>query len=644
MMSDLKAQTMIRKLLVIYAMLLSSMAVAGDPKYPVNTIPEPLKNNVNAVVREDRMVFKIFSRSKASLYIHQVVTIFNDKGKEHAAMYVGYDKLSKIKDLNGTVYDASGKQLKRLKNSEIYDQSAFDGFSLYGDARFKMVDLAQGIYPYTVEFEYELEFKYLFYIPTFTVANKDKVSVEHADCVLQFPPDLAPRYRVTNTDVKPRKETIEGFESLSWHFENLTPVHGEPHGPSEKLIATITAAPSQFEYDSYSGTMGSWDEFGRWIISLNKGRNVLPEATKAKIKELTAPLKTREEKVKAVYEYLQNKTRYVSIQLGIGGYQPFEASVVDETGYGDCKALSNYMISLLASIDIKANYALIRAGEDARDLVIDFPSSQFNHAIVAVPNGADTLWLECTSQLNPFGYQGTFTGNRKALLITDNGAKVVNTIRYTAEQNVKSRSAEVHITPTGDARATINTTYSGLQYENGDLHAKLNNRYDEQKKWIEENTGIPSFDINAFSMANHKDKIPSAEVKLDLQLRRYATISGKRIFLTPNLMNRFSYIPDKVESRKTNVIRKTAYTDLDTIRYHLPEGVYPEFLPEPVKLKSRFGEYEATYTVDQGSLVYTRKLKMNKGEFPPESYQEMVDFFKGMNKADNTKLVFMSKT
>jgi hypothetical protein len=109
-------------------------------------------------------------------------------------------------------------------------------------------------------------------------------------------------------------------------------------------------------------------------------------------------------------------------------------------------------------------------------------------------------------------------------------------------------------------------------------------------------------------------------------------------------MNRFTYIPDKVESRKTNVIRRAAYTDLDTIRYHLPEGIYPEFLPEPVKLKTKFGEYEATYKVDQGNLVYIRKLKMNKGEFPPETYQEMIDFFKGMNKADNTKLVFMSKT
>ncbi len=85
--------------------------------------------------------------------------------------------------------------------------------------------------------------------------------------------------------------------------------------------------------------MDSWTNFGAWIISLNKGRSVLPEETKKKLHSLTDGLKTTEEKVKVVYEYMQNRTRYVSIQLGIGGFQPFEASVVDQTGYGDCSGI-----------------------------------------------------------------------------------------------------------------------------------------------------------------------------------------------------------------------------------------------------------------------------------------------------------------
>jgi hypothetical protein len=370
----------------------------------------------------------------------------------------------------------------------------------------------------------------------------------------------------------------------------------------------------------------------------------LPEKTKQEITDLTADLKTTEEKTKAVYQFLQNKTRYVGIQLGIGGYQPFEASVVDETGYGDCKALSNYMVAMLKAIGIKSHYALINAGPYAPDLKTDFVSSQFNHAVVAVPNGADTLWLECTSQTKPFGYAGLFTGDRKALLITDDGAKIAHTPRYTADQNTQFCTAEVTLDKAGNGKAKVKTVYGGLQYENSHLDMILNNQYDEQKKWVQQNTKIPSFDIIGFSLSNHKDRLPSATVDLDLVLTRFANVNGKRIFLTPNLLNRNNYVPDAVANRKTNVVRRIGFTDIDTIRYTLPEEIYPEFLPEQVKFTSRFGEYEANFIVDQGSLLYVRRLKMNKGEFPASSYEELIEFYRSIRKADNIKMVFMSKT
>ena len=125
-------------------------------------------------------------------------------------------------------------------------------------------------------------------------------------------------------------------------------------------------------------------------------------------------------------------------------------------------------------------------------------------------------------------------------------------------------------------------------------------------------------------MENRKEKIPSAIVTVDLTLNRLATVSGKRMFLTPNLMNRSTYIPEKVEKRISPVFRRSTYIDLDTIRYDVPEEIYPEFLPDPVQFKSRFGEYESNYSIDQGSLVFYRRVKMNKGDFPPESYQGVI--------------------
>jgi len=629
--------------LILFSAFVSD-AFSVDPKYAVSAIPEELKKDVNVVVREDHMTFKIHSQSKATLTVIMVATILNPNGQRYASTSVDYDKLSKITTFKASAYDAEGNLLKRLKSNEIYDHSDFDG--LFSDNRSKAADVSQSTYPYTVEFEYEKEFKFLFFIPGSVFVSSEKTSVQHASYSLIYPQSLKPRYKAMNISVSPVEESLsDGFQKISWRFENLMPIKFEPMGPVRStLVPQVIAAPSRFEFDGYTGTMETWEGFGKWISTLNKGRNNLPEATRNKARELTANFKTTEEKTKALYTYLQNKTRYVSIQLGIGGFQPFEASVVDQTGYGDCKALSNYMVSLLEAVGIKSNYVLIRAGDGVAPIRTDFSSSQFNHAIVAVPNGADTLWLECTSQTNPFGYMGAFTGDRTALLITNDGAKVVKTIQYSGNQNTQFRTADVVVLPNGDASAKVKTTYSGLQYENDDLNFYLDGQYDEQKKWIQNNTEIPSFDVTSFRMVNRKDKVPSAIVKTDLSLRRFATVSGKRIFLTPNLMNRSTFVPEKVEARKTNVVRRMAYTDIDTIRYQLPEGIYPEFMPQPVKLKSRFGEYEANFTLDQGNLLYIRKVKMNKGEFPPESYDELIEFYRNLNKADNTKMVFLSKT
>ncbi|MBL7850472.1 MAG: DUF3857 domain-containing transglutaminase family protein [Cyclobacteriaceae bacterium] len=633
-----------KKITILLLMIpLAAWPQAKD--YAVALIPAELKEHAHVVVREKEQVFEIKQQNIATYTVHEVYTILGEKGKRFATEVVGYSKLEEVKSFTGMVYDAEGKVIRKLKQLDIYDQSAISGFSLYEDNRLKAAELAQGTYPYTVEFNYQVEFKYLFFIPGFTLTDAPNVSVQRATYKLMAPEELKPRWKLINTDQQPKQGVAkENTLYWEWRFENIPAVEEEPFGPElYERVPRIMAGPSKFMYANYAGTMESWDSFGQWILELGKGREVLPESTRKQIEELTHGL-TEEQKIQAVYEYMQSKTRYVSIQIGIGGFQPFEANVVDQTGYGDCKALSNYTVALLRAAGVKANYVLIRAGRNAPPLEPDFPSTQFNHAVVAVPRQRDTLWLECTSQTNPFGYMGTFTGDRTALMITDTGAKVVYTPKYPDDLNVQSRTADLFVDEKGNAKANARTTYRGLQYENDGLHFILNNQYDEQKKWIERTTKIPSFDLNKFNVTQTKALIPSATVTLDLTLRNYVSMTGKRMFLNPNLMNRSTLIPEKVEARKSPVRIQTGFVDVDTIHIHLPENLYPEFVPESTRIKSRFGEYETSYRLDQGRLTYYRRLKVVKGEYGPDSYAELTDFFKRISKADQSKLVFLNKT
>jgi hypothetical protein len=632
------------RFLTIVALILCVDAVAGELKYPAKEIPEELKVNNYAVIREKVTEYRVLAVNKSSGYFREVITILNPNGNFLVTKVLYYDRLSKVQNINASIYDEDGYLIRKLKASDIKDESAYDGFSLYSDSRLKKIDLTHNSYPYTVEIEYETVDRYLFAFPDFLLYDDDEVAIQSKSYNVYYPENLKIKYKLIGAP-EPKHSKEGATEKLSWHFANIKPAKFEKFSPDARtFIPTILISPVEFEYEGYTGSMDTWESLGKWQLQLNKGRDVLPAATKQKIAELTAG-KTDREKVKILYKYLQNKTRYVSIQLGIGGWQPFSAETVDQVGYGDCKALSNYMVALLNEIGIKGYYTKVHAGDDGdEDVITDFPSPQSNHIIVAVPMESDTVWLECTSQLQPFNFLGTFTGNRYALMVTDEGGKLVRTPSYKKEKNIQATKAIISLDKTGKAAADVTIEYSGMMYDYKSVGAISKLGSDRQKRWLEKAIQIPAFDLTSFSMKSVEETNPVAQVKCNLFLPNCAVVQGKRIFLQPNLMNKINTVPEKLENRKTDIVVKLPFVEVDTIVYSVPEEIYPEYVPQAVKITSPFGEYEASYRVEPGKLIYTRRFTCNSGTFPKEKYNEFVNFYRMVNQADFTKLVFLNKT
>lgn len=322
------------------------------------------------------------------------VTIIKSEASDLAVLDVGYSSKIKIRNMSGTVLDITGKPIYKSKKSDIQDFSNFSSFSVYEDNRVKILNLKQTRYPYTVEFEYEVEYPNLYYIPNWLPQPYPKVPVQTSSTSYTFPKENNIRFFSRNIDSESFSESVfpDSMVKMSWTLNNLSAYDQEPYVPAnERETKILLASPSQFEYDGYKGDLSSWESMGSWFYQLNMGKNNLPDQTKIEIKTLVAGVDSERDKVKLLYEYMQNKTRYVSIQLGIGGLMPFDAATVDKYGYGDCKALSNYMSALLDEANIKSNYALIYAGSNTRSFFEEFPSDYFNHVILSVPVEKDTV-------------------------------------------------------------------------------------------------------------------------------------------------------------------------------------------------------------------------------------------------------------
>ncbi|MCZ0211748.1 hypothetical protein OZK63_41035, partial [Streptomyces sp. UMAF16] len=79
-----------------------------------------------------------------------------------------------------------------------------------------------------------------------------------------------------------------------------------------------------FQLQNYTGSMQSWQSFGKFINQLNAGHDMLPDNIKQQVHLLTDHLQNQQQKIVTLYQYLQKNTRYINIALGIGGWQPFD--------------------------------------------------------------------------------------------------------------------------------------------------------------------------------------------------------------------------------------------------------------------------------------------------------------------------------
>ncbi|MEQ9443285.1 MAG: DUF3857 domain-containing protein [Cyclobacteriaceae bacterium] len=633
---------MMRSFLIAFFLIVHHLAVLASSDYPASAIPEELKKQADAVVRAQEETFNIRSIDAATYTIHRVVTVLNKNGEKHAPLVVGYDPQHKIKSIQCNVYDARGELIKKVKNKEIEDVSAISSFSIYEDNRIKYYIYDAPSYPYTVEYSYELEFDGLLFYPDWNPVDGFGLAVEQATYALVTPPNFPIRYQLQDLS-EPTKAVEEGQQWYRWALSHQSAYEKEAYQPAlGSLTPRVYLAPTDFYFEGYSGNFSSWKQFGEWIGQLNEGRDQLPESTQQKVKQLIDGLSDTTEMIRVLYEYMQSKTRYVSIQLGIGGYQPFDAATVDRLGYGDCKALSNYMKAILAAADIDSRYTLVHAGAYGDKVLADFPSMQFNHAILGVPLTQDTVWLECTSQTNPFGHLSDFTDARNVLIIEKEGGKLVHTPAYSTQDNQQIRNTTVVLDESGNGQLSTQTQYTGQLYDDIAYITRLSEQ--EQKQAVNEQVSIPNFRLQSYEYQLAKDRIPVATEKLALQLDRYASVSGKRWFFCPNVMSQVESIPANTETRQHDVLLRYAYTETDTTVFTLPEQVYPEFIPESTEIHSTFGSYYNHYSVEQGKVVYTRTFVQHKGVFPASSYPELVEFYQKVSKADRQQIVLQKST
>lgn len=618
-------------------LVLVSAAHAQMNIYSALTIPDSLKKDADLVVREEYIKVNVKDKNTAWHEVHQVITVMNEQAKKSLFFNQFSDKFHVLDDAEIKVYDMAGNKKNTYSKKEMTSLNYGDG--LVPEGKVTYFDIAVPSYPITVEYTYSIKFKGILNLPVYDYHSPWQ-SVQHSVFEVEAPADLGVRYKLVNTDLKPDLTHSGNKDILRWEVRNLKAYRLEKHSGSPYAYEPmILIGPNKFQLDDYEGDMTSWKNFGDWINNLYAKTTGLSDDKKKFYQELVKNASTDRQKAQILYSYMQNNMRYVSIQLGIGGFRPFPASFVDDKKYGDCKALSNYLKSALDAVGIKSNIVIIQGGLTPRNVIEDFPANYFNHAILCIPQPKDSIWLECTSTTLPFAELGPFTENRKAMMVTDNGGVLVNTPVSTYQRNTETIRTVIEVN--ADGGAVVNTACKLTGEGRDELLMRFHDmKDDEKRKFFLTDRNWKQPDVLTVTTADKTSNPYWVNASMEYD-KAYSFHAGSKLFFEPRLYPIFNEDIPESSKRMRDYYFTCPYQVSDTTVYKFPSGYTVENMPSNKSVSKPFAQYTCTYTWDAAThtLTSVALLQLKERVIKAADYPALCDFSKQVMADVNEKIV-----
>lgn len=591
----------------------------------------------HARILDFKTTYSIYENTVAEIDRYLKIEILSEQGYKYAMYSDYYDKYRKLTDVTVDVIDRNGNKVKRLRRNDGIEFGLSPSYEI-SDITELFIDPKYKQFPFVMEINYKIKLDGFISMPDWVPRSDFNLAVVKAELAV---------IRSKKVDVNFHEEHIKGVTNeedkkiiTKYKVENLPAVEKKLRFKDfYDQQPKVLVSPKRFRLDNAYGSAASWKDFGDWYLSLNSEPFKLSASTRNFIDGLDKS--DKKNTIREIYQYMQDKTRYVSIQLGIGGYKSLPVEDVDKMGYGDCKALSTYTKAMLQHAGIVANYILVRAGDDVPDVIKEFPSNQFNHVYLGIGLPEDTVYLECTSQILPVDYTGKFTDDRNVLWIDNNRSSLIRSRVYDHVENVQNNFIKISIDDQGNALANFESINQGIFFDEIMIYKLAPG--DFVKEYNQAKFGYGDFIIKKFTYDQPEREVPAFVSRMTVAVNSLAKPVGGRLVLPLIPARTFDRYFEYDDLQRFYSIKR-GLTIVDVIDIDLPKNYWIYNLPEPEKIDSPFGSYSIEPSVSNGKLTLRRKMVFYKGEFNNDGYDRFKPFFQAIEKIERKKLVLNSKT
>jgi hypothetical protein len=543
-----------------------------------------------------------------------------------------------IRELRASVTSPSGKRVD-LKKQQFSDSSEFASFELYSDSRQRGVHFLGAEPGSILEYSYEKSLRGLFFVPDEFHFQRE-IPARRLSYTVRAPASLPLEISVRGTPAYAREER-EGIVVHRWEAKDVPAFRDESRTPpDEDMLPRVVIYPRRIGFGDHLIDAGTWDGIAGWIRDLYRDRMTpSPEVAEA-ARTATAGLDDPDEKTRRLYEFLQQKIKYVAVEIGIGGSQPHDNGQVFLHRYGDCKDKATLLIAMLRSVDLIGLPVLIRTRDDGL-MEKEHPSSSFNHAIVAIPRPGGYLFLDPTAEDTPYGDLPWQDQGVPVLVVKEDGrGDLVETPLAAPERNRRHRQVTARVTPAG-----------GLEGEYvlqswGEWRVALSGLLDEARSAEREDAlaEILAWLCPGAVLKGHEvtpARGPGEAVKLTVRFEvpRFVLKAGTSELISPQLARLPQFASLTVASgRRLPVFFHFLFSETSEIRLRLPAGRTIAKVPADRKsevpgLESATA-YEVLREAEGETLVLKRTLKISRREFPPADYPALKDFFSALARED----------
>ncbi len=559
--------------------------------------------------------------------------------------YLGYESFRetdfrKLSDMNAGIYDILGNELKELEDEDI-KESTVSYYSLYDEHKTISHQLNYPVLPYIIKKELEYKLESTFFLPDWDPQEKAPVESAKLEIVLEHP--IMFSYRNIG-DINEPQITLDarGNKCYCWELSDIPEYEDEyRNAPEARHQLGVKLQAVKFDLNGFKGTADNWSNFGSWVHNLFKDQLLFSPGKEYGQEYLS--LTDKRERIKKIYRYLQDNTRYVQVYLGIDGWRPHNVNSIHSLKYGDCKDLSAYMVAMLRQAGIDA-YPALALTRNAGIVEVDFPGNHFNHCIVVVPIDKDTLFLECTSDVTSIDELPDQIEGINLLLIKPENSTLITTPVSTPHMNQCVLEADAKINP--DRSLTIKGTIKYTGNPANDIrYFLIDKTRKELQEWLARKLSRKSGDviINELSVFHLKEPDSTLSVTFGAELKYFATKAGNRLIFDPGLFHEIYFEGEKPDERKMSLLNYSTSSNSEKIIFSFPE----EFeLKNPTlcdNLISPFGSYSKNSELRNNSLVWRNNFTISERYIPLENYAEYYNFMEGCKLKSQTKFVLVEK-